>query len=41
MTWLDYTLIAILLISVVWGALRGVVREIISLGGWEIGRAHV
>ena len=36
MTWLDYTLIAILLISVIWGALRGVVREIISLGGWVI-----
>jgi membrane protein required for colicin V production len=36
MTWLDYAVIAVLVISLVWSALRGVVREIISLGGWII-----
>jgi membrane protein required for colicin V production len=36
MNWLDYAVIAVLLISMVWSALRGVVREIISLGGWII-----
>lgn len=36
MTSLDYAVIAVLLISVVWSALRGVVREVISLGGWII-----
>lgn len=36
MTWLDYAIIAVLVISLVWSALRGVVREIISLGGWII-----
>jgi len=36
MTWLDYAIIAVLAISIVWSALRGVVREIISLGGWVI-----
>ena len=36
MTWLDYAVIAVLVISIVWSALRGVVREIVSLGGWII-----
>jgi membrane protein required for colicin V production len=36
MTGLDYAVIAVLVISLVWSALRGVVREIISLGGWII-----
>ncbi|MSP97447.1 MAG: CvpA family protein [Betaproteobacteria bacterium] len=36
MTVLDYTVIGVLIVSMVWSALRGVVREIISLGGWVI-----
>ena len=36
MTWLDYGIIAVLALSMVWSALRGVVREIVSLGGWII-----
>lgn len=36
MNWLDYTIIGVLVVSMVWSALRGVVREIISLGGWII-----
>ena len=36
MNWLDYGVIAVLVLSMVWSALRGVVREIISLGGWII-----
>lgn len=36
MTWLDYAIVAVLVISLVWSAMRGVVREIISLGGWII-----
>ena len=34
MTWLDYAVFGVLVVSLVWSALRGVVREIISLGGW-------
>jgi membrane protein required for colicin V production len=36
MNWLDYAVLAVLVVSMVWSALRGVVREIISLGGWII-----
>lgn len=36
MTWLDYGVIGVLVVSMVVSALRGVVREIISLGGWII-----
>ena len=36
MTWLDYAVIGVLLVSMLLSALRGVVREIISLGGWII-----
>jgi len=36
MNWLDYAIIGVLLLSVIWSALRGVVREIVSLGGWII-----
>lgn len=36
MTWLDYAVIAVLAVSVVWGAWRGFVREVISLAGWVI-----
>ena len=47
MTPVDYTLIAIVVISAVIGAFRGLLREAISLITWivalwaEIGRAHV
>ncbi|MDQ5850348.1 MAG: CvpA family protein [Pseudomonadota bacterium] len=36
MTWLDYAVIGVLAVSVVWGAWRGFVREVISLAGWVI-----
>lgn len=36
MSVLDYVVLGVLVISMVWSALRGVVREIISLGGWII-----
>lgn len=36
MTWLDFTIIGLLAVSMIWSALRGVVREIVSLGGWII-----
>jgi membrane protein required for colicin V production len=36
MNWLDYTVLAVLVVSMVWSAIRGVVREIVSLGGWII-----
>jgi len=34
MTWLDYTVIAILVASIAWGAWRGLVHEVFSLAGW-------
>jgi membrane protein required for colicin V production len=34
MTWLDYTVIAVLVISIAWGAWRGLVHEVLSLTGW-------
>jgi membrane protein required for colicin V production len=34
MTWLDYTVIAVLLISIAWGAWRGLVHEVLSFSGW-------
>lgn len=34
MTWLDYAVFGVLGVSLAWSALRGVVREIISLAGW-------
>jgi membrane protein required for colicin V production len=34
MTWIDYAVLAVTAISVMWGAWRGLVREVISLGGW-------
>ncbi|HSA88444.1 MAG TPA: CvpA family protein [Burkholderiales bacterium] len=34
MTWIDYTVIAILVLSVAWGAWRGLVHETLSLAGW-------
>lgn len=36
MNWLDYAVIGVLVVSMAWSAMRGVVREIISFGGWVI-----
>jgi len=36
MTWVDWAVIAIAALSILWGVWRGVVREIISLAGWVI-----
>ncbi len=36
MTWLDYGILAVLLLSVLWGIWHGLVREVISLAGWVI-----
>ncbi len=36
MTWLDYALIGVLLVSIGWGVWRGLVREAISLAGWVV-----
>lgn len=36
MTWLDYAVLGVFAVSVVWGGWRGVVREVISLAGWVI-----
>lgn len=34
MTWLDYIVIGVLLLSIAWGAWRGLVHEVLSLAGW-------
>jgi membrane protein required for colicin V production len=34
MTWLDYIVIVVLLLSIAWGAWRGLVHEVLSLAGW-------
>ena len=34
MTWLDYVVIAVLIISIAWGVWRGLVHEVLSLVGW-------
>jgi membrane protein required for colicin V production len=34
MTWLDYAVIAVLVLSIAWGAWRGLVHEVFSLAGW-------
>lgn len=36
MTWVDYAVIAVMAVSVLWGALRGIIREVVSLGAWVI-----
>ena len=36
MTWLDYALLGVLLISIGWGVWRGLVREMMSLAAWII-----
>lgn len=34
MTWLDYAVLGVLGVSIVWGLWRGLVREVISIIGW-------
>jgi membrane protein required for colicin V production len=36
MTWLDYAVLGVVGLSIVWGVWRGLVRELISLAGWVI-----
>ena len=36
MTWIDYVVMAVLLVSTAWGVWHGLVREVISLAGWVI-----
>ena len=36
MTWLDYAVAAVLVVSIAWGIWRGLVREVVSLAGWII-----
>ncbi len=36
MTWLDYGVLGVVVASLIWGAWRGLVREIISILGWII-----
>jgi membrane protein required for colicin V production len=36
MTWLDYAVLGVLVLSIGWGIWRGLVREIMSLAGWVI-----
>jgi membrane protein required for colicin V production len=36
MTWIDYAVLGVMAISIAWGAWRGLVREVVSLGGWII-----
>jgi membrane protein required for colicin V production len=36
MTWLDYAVLGVFGVSIVWGAWRGLVRELIAILGWVI-----
>lgn len=36
MTWLDYAVAAVMIVSIAWGVWRGLVREVVSLAGWII-----
>lgn len=36
MTWLDYAVLGVFALSVVWGVWRGLVREVIAILGWVI-----
>jgi membrane protein required for colicin V production len=36
MTWLDYALLGVIVVSVAWGAWRGFAREAVSLAGWVV-----
>lgn len=34
MTWVDYVVIGVLVLSVAWGVWRGLIHEVLSLAGW-------
>ncbi len=36
MNWLDYVVIGVFVLSIGWGVWRGLVREVMALGGWGI-----
>src|SRR5262245_59769720 len=36
MTWFDFAFIAVLVVSIGWGIWRGLVHEVLSLGGWVL-----
>jgi membrane protein required for colicin V production len=36
MSWLDYAVLGVILVSILWGVWRGLVREVISLTGWVL-----
>ncbi|MGH8674602.1 MAG: CvpA family protein, partial [Burkholderiales bacterium] len=36
MTWLDYAVVGVLGVCILWGLWRGLVREIVSVLGWVI-----
>lgn len=36
MTWLDYAAVGVTVLSIAWGIWHGLVREVISLGGWVL-----
>jgi membrane protein required for colicin V production len=36
MTWLDYAVLGVIGVSVIWGLWRGLVREVISIAGWVL-----
>ena len=36
MTWLDYAVLGVIAVSVLWGLWRGLVREVISIAGWVL-----
>jgi membrane protein required for colicin V production len=36
MTWLDYAVLGVTVVSILWGVWRGLVREVISLAGWVV-----
>lgn len=36
MTWVDYLVIGVLVLSIAWGAWRGLVHEVLSLAGWVL-----
>jgi len=36
MTWLDYAILAGFVVSIAWGAWRGLVREVISVAAWVL-----
>ncbi len=36
MTWLDYVILAGFVVSIAWGAWRGLVREVISVAAWVL-----